>query len=321
MFKRILVPLDGSSRAENALLVAARIARSTGSSIHILRVVAPPIDYGGGLAEAPLLMSQMIESEMDISNSYLKRVATLPTLKDIQITTEAIFGLPAQYILASAESRAADLIVLCSHGRTGFARWALGSVAHTLAHESTIPTLILRESEPSSLLLTSDTTRPLRTLVPLDGSQLAEYALVPTAYLTMALATPDQGALHLAQVVKLYSETADETFISVQNEEALQSAKAYLVATREHLLATHKDLKLALTYSVEFDKDVASVLVNLAEHRSDGIANTADAGCDLIAMSTHGRSGLERWVMGSVTERVLNTTRLPMLIVRPPKNK
>ncbi len=289
--------------------------------MYIIRIVSPPIDYGGGLAEAPLLMEQVIESQMVVATNYLQRVASSPLLEGIQTTTVAAFGIPAQYILATAETQTADLIVLCSHGRTGFARWALGSVAHTLAHESTVPTLILRENEPASVLSHPDATRSLCTLVPLDGSQLAEAALVPAAYLTAALAAPTQGTLHLAQVVKLYSEIAEEGFISELNEEALQRARSYLATTREHLLVTIKDLKLALTYSVEFDKDVASVLVNLAEHGSDGKANTGVTGCDLIAISTHGRSGLERWVMGSVTERVLNTTRLPMLVVRPPKKK
>ena len=319
MFKRILVPLDGSSRAEYALPVAARIARASGGSMYLLRVVSQPIDYGGGLAEAPLLMEQVIESRMAVTTSYLQRVAALPLLEGIQTTTEVAFGIPAQYILATAESQTADLIVLCSHGRAGFARWALGSVAHALAHESTVPTLILRENEPASLLSHPDAARPLCTLVPLDGSQLAESALVPAAYLTAALAAPAQGALHLAQVVKHYAETAEEGEVRKLNEEALQRARVYLATTREHLLTIVRDLKLSLTYSVEFDKDVASVLVSLAEHRSEGKATTGVAGCDLIAISTHGRSGLERWVMGSVTARVLGTTRLPMLIVRPPQ--
>jgi len=75
------------------------------------------------------------------------------------------------------------------------------------------------------------------------------------------------------------------------------------------LQETVKDLKLALTFSVELGTDVASILIHLAEHGGEN-------GCDLVAISTHGRSGIERWVMGSVTERVLSTTRLPMLIVR-----
>jgi nucleotide-binding universal stress UspA family protein len=73
------------------------------------------------------------------------------------------------------------------------------------------------------------------------------------------------------------------------------------------------------SYNVELSSDVASALVILAEHGSKGKETEGIGPCDLIALSTHGRGGLARWVMGSVTDRVLNTTRLPMLTVRPPK--
>jgi nucleotide-binding universal stress UspA family protein len=209
--------------------------------------------------------------------------------------------------------------VLCSHGRTGFTRWALGSVAYTLAHESVVPTLVLRESEPASLLSRSDAAQPLCALVPLDGSQLAETALAPAADLVTALAAPAQGVLHLAQVVKLFPATAEEGFVSEINEEALQHARTYLATARERLQATVKGLKLSITYSVELETDVASALVSLAEHGSEEKETEGVNACDLIAISTHGRAGLERWVMGSVMERLLNTTKLPMLIVRPQK--
>ena len=167
MFQRILVPLDGSARAEEALPVAARIARASGGSVHLLQVVSSPIDYGGGLAAAPLLSEQVIESEVSTATDYLKTVAACPGLPGIRISTEVACGLPPQYILAVARSGEVDLIVLCSHGRTGFTRWVLGSVAHTLAHESTVHTLILRESKSASLLSRSDTAlraRPARWL-------------------------------------------------------------------------------------------------------------------------------------------------------------
>lgn len=212
MFKRILVPLDGSARAEEALPVAARIARASGGSIHLLGVFSPPIDYGGGLAMVPFLSEQLIEAETTTATDYLQTAATSQMLTGIQITIEALFGLPAQCILATAAEGVADLIVSCSHGRTGFARWALGSVAHILAHESTVPTLVLRENEPASPLLSLATARPLRALVPLDGSQLAEAALAPAASLIAALAAPSHGELHLAQVVKLFPERAEEGF-------------------------------------------------------------------------------------------------------------
>ena len=99
---------------------------------------------------------------------------------------------------------------------------------------------------------------------------------------------------------------------SEPNEEARKSARTYLATVAEHLQATEKDLHLSLTYSVKLEADVADALLSLAEREGVG-------SCDLIAISTHGRGGLARWVMGSVTERVLNTTKLPMLIVRPQK--
>ena len=103
-----------------------------------------------------------------------------------------------------------------------------------------------------------------------------------------------------------------EGYSSELNEEALQRARNYLASVADRLQATMKELKLALPYTAELEVDAASVLVRLAEQKG------ADA-YDLIAISTHGRGGLERWVVGSVTERLLNTTKLPMLIVRPPQ--
>jgi nucleotide-binding universal stress UspA family protein len=309
MFQHILVPLDGSPRAEQALPVAARIARATGGSVLLVQVISPPIDYTGGLAPVPLMNDQVIESEMTTATSYLKDLAASPLLIGINTSIDVSFGLPAQYLVAASQAHQIDLVVLCSHGRTGFTRWALGSVAHRLVHQSSVPVLVLQQRGATALLSRLETARPLSTLVPLDGSPLAETALVPAAHLIAALAAPAQGALHLVQVVKLFPETAQEGFVSELNEEALQRAKTYLQAVSEHLQETVKDLKLALTFSVELGTDVASILIDLAERGGKD-------GCDLVAISTHGRSGIERWVMGSVTERVLSTTRLPMLIVR-----
>jgi nucleotide-binding universal stress UspA family protein len=243
---------------------------------------------------------------------YLNTLARSPLLEGIATRIEVCFGLAAQHIIATAESYESDLVVLCSHGRTGFTRWALGSVAHTLVHQSTVPVLVLRESESMAPLSGLDTARPLYALIPLDGSPLAEAALNPAAHLVAALASPAQGALHLAQVVKMFPTTAEEGFITELNEEALQRAKAYLAQVEKRLQATAKSLKLSITSSVTLEADAASALVSLAEQ---GIASVSR--CHLIAISTHGRGGLERWVMGSVTERILNATKLPMLIVRP----
>jgi nucleotide-binding universal stress UspA family protein len=313
MFERILVPLDGSPRAEQALPVAARIARASGGSIHLLQVFSLVANYGGGMAPVSFVTEESVDMELVQATDYLRTIAS-SRLSGIKTTTEVVFGLPAQYILAAAETQGVDLIVMCSHGRTGFARWALGSVAHTLAHESTVPTLILRESEPASLLSGTESMRPLCALVPLDGSELSEAALIPAARLVTALAAPAQGALHLAQVA-MSVPAEEEGFVSEINEVTLLRIRTYLEQVAEGLQTTmKKDSKLSITSSVELEKDVSSALVHLAEHGERGTRGIGS--CDLIVISTHGRGGLERWVMGSVTDRILTNTKLPMLIVR-----
>ncbi len=316
MFQRILVPLDGSLRAEQALPVAARIARATGGSLLLVQVINPPIDYSGGLGLAPLMTEQAVELEMAGATGYLNAVAASPGLSGIETRTEVSFGLPAQHLIAVAEAYESDLVVLCSHGRTGFTRWALGSVARTLVHQSTVPVLVLQESEVAALLARSGSACSLRALVPLDGSPLAEAALNPAATLTAALAAPAQGALHLVQVVKPVSPPAVEGFVSEFNEETRRLASTYLASVAEGVQAV-MGRTLTLTTSVELASDVASALLSLAEHGGNGQKTKGAGGYGLIAMSTHGRGGLERWVMGSVTERLLNATKLPMLIVRP----
>lgn len=325
MFQHILVPLDGSPRAEQALPIAARIARFTGGSLLLVQVVMvrPPLDYNGGWSQSPvpLVNQRVIDEEMGSATTYLQSLATSPRLAGIEIKTEVLFGLPVQHLLALAGTPEIDLIVLCSHGRTGFMRWMLGSVAHALVHQCMQPVLVLRQGETPSSLAPIDSAGPRRTLVPLDGSPLAEAAIRPAAYVTAALAGSGQGALHLSQVVKIFPTTAEEGFGSSLNKEALQRARTYLSQTEERLSPEEKDLHLSLTHSVELAPDVASTLLTLAEVGKTSEDTRESNPCDLIALSTHGREGLERWVMGSVTERLLNTTKLPILIVRPPKEE
>jgi nucleotide-binding universal stress UspA family protein len=316
MFQRILVPLDGSARAEQALPVAARLARASNGSVIVMQVVSLPTDYWGYLSVSPFVVEHLVETALAEAKSYLRSVAESTALAGLKMQTEVRFGTPADHILAEAESEHVDLIVLCSHGRTGFKRWALGSVAHKLVHHSSVPVLVLREGQTVPPLFPAGTARPLCALVALDGSELAETALTPAADLITALAAPDRGALHLIQVVKVVSMVAEEIFVNILNKEALDQAKRYLATVQERLQERLKDSRLSITWSVVPDTDVADTVIRIAEQGKEGAMATGTGNYDLIAMSTHGRGALERWVMGSMTERVLNGTKLPMLIVR-----
>ena len=155
--------------------------------------------------------------------------------------------------------------------------------------------------------------------MPLDGSVGAKAALVPAGQLIAALAAPGPAALHLVRVV-LLPEAAK---LSQSEQEAIMhKAKQYLSATvghiREGLVASPvADLKLAITWSVTIADDIAEGILRVAEGGEDTQGAGIFGGADLIAMATHGYSGLQRWAMGSVTERVLHATNLPLLIERP----
>jgi len=200
MFKRILVPLDGSPCAERAIPLAARIARAFGGSITFLRVVTTPIDAALVVMGSPYLMQEAFETDRARAIDYLAAIAQLRDLTRVNLTLEVLVGIPAESILSVTEANEIDLIVMGSHGYTGLKRWALGSVAQKVARHSPVLVLVVRKGEhlPTASQARS---RPVQVLVPLDGSSLAEEALTPAAQLSAALSAPAHGALHLVRVL------------------------------------------------------------------------------------------------------------------------
>ncbi|MGH2498404.1 MAG: universal stress protein [Ktedonobacteraceae bacterium] len=315
MFERILVPLDGSRRAEQALPIAARLARTSRGTVVLLRVVSLPNELVSYLALEPLPLEADIEAAREEARNYLDGITTGSSLADIHTETEVTLGQAAAAILSTVNAQHLDLIVLCSHGYTGLTRWFMGSVAEKVAHHSPVPVLVLREGGPLPFGPHPDVGSPWRVLVPLDGSARAQAAIAPAAQLSAALSAPARGALHLTRVVV----QPDPDEIGHRTREAIiHKAKEYLSTTveqiREGLVASPvADIQPAITWSVTVDADVASGIIRAAE---DG-AGAFGQGL-LIAMTTRGANGLPRWVMGSITGRVLQATRLPLLIVRPP---
>jgi nucleotide-binding universal stress UspA family protein len=310
MYRHLLVPLDGSQRAERAVPVAERIARATGSHLTLLQAISLPLPIGAPY-DAAAVSSYSIEHAEAQSSAYLARVAGWPLLSGLEVDTKVMAQSPALAILNGARETGADLIVICSHGHTGATRWILGSVAEHVARQSLIPVLVLREHGPTPAHLHPDPAQPLRILVPLDGSAFAEAALTPAADLILALAGPKGGALHLTVALPPYDldrENVPETL-------ALDGARDYLRRTAEHLRQTAPALRVS--WSVTAGLDAAQAVIQVAETGEDTAGAGPESRCDLIAMATHGRSGIARWAMGSITERVLHGTKLPLLIVRP----
>lgn len=321
MFTRILVPLDGSTRAERSIPIAAHIARATGGTIVLVQVVTIPFTYSPYLGSATY-NDKTIEADLEEVERYLYTLAHSEPLTGIETATQAILGSAAPEILFTANAYNIDLIVMTSRGRTGLQRWTLGSVAQKIARHSSMPVLVLHEKGPLPVRPQLD-HRPLRALVALDGSALAKAALEPASQLVAALAAPAQGSLHLLRVVEPPTPVelravSDQESMECVKENKLHLAKTYLRSIVAQLReGSRAHLNLPTTWSVAIADDVAHAIIHMAENGEDAEGAGVFGRCDLIVMATHGRSGLYHWALGSIAERVLGATKLPLLIVRP----
>jgi nucleotide-binding universal stress UspA family protein len=334
LWKRVLVPLDGSPHAEQALPVAARLARVAGATVLLAQVVRALPAYEAGRTPRATTMPAADPQERIQAHSYLGRAAKSAPLAGLMLHTLVEAGPVVPTLLRIATSLGVDLIVISSRGQTGGSPWGLSSVAHQLAREAAVPTLVLRASASGSAATTlSHHGGSVRALVPLDGSSHAETALAPAASIVTALSGPKGGALHLAAVAK--------------SPAVVGQTQAYLRTMPQAFgagaLAT---LNLHVRWSVELHEDVAEALITTAEQGppesavnwtwAGGGSSAVDRGtgaiprgaggalaggpagaCDVIVMAPRGPGGPQRWAMGSISERVLENTKLPVLLVRP----
>lgn len=332
MYQRILVPLDGSTRAERSVPVAARLARATGGVVVLVEVVRAVAEFEVTAVPVTTWAPAAVPEERDAAASYLSRIAASDALSGIATQTGVYAGPAAEVLLLVARSQNVDTIVITSRGRTGLARWALGSVADKVARHSAVPVLLLRDHGPLHLGIQADTSRPPRVLVPLDGSELAEAALVPAGRMIAAFAGEHPAAMHLVRVVDVmdmaYAPRAafgEQATVNSAREWALDTAKKYLTDVASRLREgdlAHFNLSLTWSAVVDaqvgsYEGDVAATILRAAEVGEAVEGTTAAGRCDLIAMATHGRGGLARWAMGSIAERVLGAATLPVLIIRP----
>jgi nucleotide-binding universal stress UspA family protein len=197
MFRAILVPLDGSAMAEQALPVAARLARATDSALHLVHVHVAANPDPIAVEGLPVVDDELRSLAAEHERVYLERVAApLAEGEFIPVTmrlSSSVAQPVAQALASYARDIRAGLIVMTTHGRSGFAHLWLGSVAESLARHSGTPLLLLRPGEDGVV-----PDRPFRrVLVPLDGSPLAE-EILPHA---RALAEVDGGELELLRIV------------------------------------------------------------------------------------------------------------------------
>jgi nucleotide-binding universal stress UspA family protein len=235
-------------------------------------------------------------------------------LKDIPVKTVTMYGTPPRTIIDDAQLEHADLILMCSHGRTGLKRLVLGSVAQQVVRQSAIPVLILHEHKEKQSADECD-QQPFCILIALDGSAYAETVIQPAAELSALLSYPHPGNLHLIRIIRpiLSTNPLDGQTTAQANKEAYDRAGDYLAElTSSIFLTIAPNIPLDVNFSVCCDDDASSRLLSVM-----AVENLMDRPpLSAIAIATHGRHGIPHWLLGSVTEDILSGTTLPVLLLR-----
>jgi nucleotide-binding universal stress UspA family protein len=283
----ILVPLDGSPLAEAVLPHVRRLAAMFGARVHLLHVIESPDQVVVGKGAEP--------SSIEQRGRYLAERAASFTAADIAASTEVQLGRPPAVILERAAAEGATLIAMASHGYSGLRRWTLGSVTDKVVHAAKIPVFVVRA--PEAVAPPADGFR--RIMVPLDGSDLARAAIEP------AVEIAERAEADLLLLTAM--EPASDAYALVAHTDLMTALDTALQAERRKLSA---DPRLAghTVNALVAEGMPADVIVDVAAHRE----------VDLIVMATHGRSGISRWALGSVADKVLHSTTVPLVLVRVP---
>jgi nucleotide-binding universal stress UspA family protein len=302
----VLAPIDGSARALHAVPWAARLAGRDGTVV-LFRAVPPEPDYikaifdfaGAGDASA-----QRIRDEWTaVAQGDLDEAAGL--LESSNVTVERLIaeGEAEEAIVAAAERRGVDMIVMASHGRGAIGRAVFGSVADRVARTATVPVLILRTPTDD---MPHDPVVVRRIVVPLDGSELAEEALPIAVTASRHLGAP----IHIVRAVDpassipfapgvlgptplVTSEVSDRIWREIEAEARQSVSQAVAKVQREGVAVDGA----TLTGSPFF-----------------AISDASEPG-DLIVLTSHGRSGVGRWLLGSVAEKLVREAPAPVLLV------
>lgn len=286
---QILVPLDGSRLAESALCCAMALGTQLPAKLVLFRAISIPSDVQKALDRAGLESNALIESLEAEASEYLKSVAKrLLSNASLDLDHVVQRGPAAAAIVDYARQEDIELIAMASHGYSGTQRWTHGCVAERVLHAASVPVLLVRAQETES-----NDLRPRcchRILVPLDGSAMAEQVLTPATEITQALGC--QMTLFQVSIAFLFD---------CSSRAASRMAKAYLQRVANRLQAQGIEASTAVRTGPEVE-----TIVQFAETNH----------VDLIAMCTHGRTGIARWALGSVADRVLRTGNIPVLLVR-----
>lgn len=297
--RHLLVPLDGSGFGESALWLAGAVAARTGRDLELVTVNTPAAHSD----ISPRLAAE-IEATCGVrARTYLESQAEEVRHRfGIAVRTAVLDGEVSSAVATHVRTSTPDLIVMSTHGRSGPSRFFLGSVADRLLRELQCPFILVR---PATGFARGELPDAARVLVPLDGSPLAESVIDQVA----GLCRSDSVELRLLRIVapaEVFPIGAPVPLPPSQPnlmEARLAAAKAYLERTASRL----RDAGWRVEHEVVVGWSPAAEVLRLAgEHR-----------CDLIAIATRGRDGVQRLLLGSVADKVIRGATAPVLAVNP----
>lgn len=302
MYQRILVPLDGSPQAEHALSWAAAIAAQSGATLHLALVHEPDAYTEYGAASFEDFDQENKVHEAAYLNSICQRLAAG---SGIAAEVHHLEGVIENTLVAEVAARKIDLVVMNAHGWGYTSRALLGSVSDYLMRHLEVPLLLMHAQ---AQVRGGDWGRPLgirRVLVPLDGSELAASILAPA----QAIGDLWNAEYRLLRVVvapaAVFEWLGNDPSIEQKlMEQARTKAERYLEAAALPLRSQHRPVST----QVLAHRKVAAGIVQ----------ESATSQCDLIALSTSGRGGLPRLLVGSVADKVIRHADTPVLVYRPP---
>ena len=303
MYSRILVPLDGSSLSEQVLPYVRQLAVGLSIPVTVMTVVEPSVPTIGRDLNLHRHEHETEEHRSGRITEYLESVAEGLRSEGLDVSSATPSDPPAPAIVAEADREPETLIAMSGHGRSGLARWWLGSLTDQVLRLTDKPLLVVRSHE-SRAATQGDNLRTM--VIPLDGSLLAEQILPHAAATAAGLGLTVQLVSVVPPTVQYVSMAgAGEMYnsnLETMATQALDDAASYLAQVRERLLSQG-------TNTVEnhvLRGDPAGSIIDLAAATSD----------KLVAMTTRGRSGLGRWILGSVADRVVRNSGDPVLLVR-----
>ncbi len=282
--------------AEHAVPPALAVAQAAQSELILLRSTKPVFttmpEYAGEYEW--VWPAESIDEAHDAAETYLQTLAAGKTKPGVKIRRQVVDGDEAGAIISIAEAEDVDLIVMTSHGRSGARRKLLGSVTERVLHHASCPVMVVRSAMPIQ-----------NVLITLDGSKLAEKALGPGLFLSQTFGA-DTTLLRVNPAVPPDESNYGEQ-VSGQAEEYVrrslhEQAESYLTYAARRMIHAGADVETAV-----LEGPVVDSVLDFIEQ----------ADVDLLVMTTHGRSGLKRWVYGSVTSKVMSGSRCSMLIIRP----